>query len=559
MYNPNLYLKSILFEIVNKKNPSIAEDAFTLTIPPESFEIVQSQRITRTNTFGGVFEDDYGLGTAKITISGNTGNSELRSTFIPGKGSPQQYTGQQAIQAIRDKIIRYKVNYESRGLENFEIRMYDLSSVTIDILSNINVAAGDAWIVSLDDCKISKSKEKPLWYSYSLEILGIKPLGVYRKEKPATEKEPSPFAEPYPDVYENVALELNQAAVKVKVTKDWLKDGMGSLKRCLNAVSGAFAWGQNLMNSINNVFELISDLENQVEEYVHAAGNIVTTGFGVYKRLFEVAKFPGAVAKAVMQETVSVMNELKDTVEYSAAITASLGDDYLQIAQLANETQRIAAQIVAFGKSSNVDTEITINVNGTDITIYGIRSYTVSDGETLEQIGINQYGDPSLSTLLLMFNGVSNDDLYAGMIIQLPQTVRSSLNEDNEIYALDRSNQFGVDARVDVNGKIVFSENSDFATVSGEKNMTQAINLRLNESLGKRLYLTTYGLATSVGNAKSSTAPMAYITTNILDTLKQDPRIQSVDNIRVNGENDVINVSLNIHTIVGQLSYKGVI
>jgi hypothetical protein len=93
MGTPDLYKKSILFEILNKKNPGEIVNAFTLTIPPDSIEIIQSQRITRTKTFGGVFEDDYGLDTAKITISGNTGNQEFRSTFIPGKGAAQSYTG----------------------------------------------------------------------------------------------------------------------------------------------------------------------------------------------------------------------------------------------------------------------------------------------------------------------------------------------------------------------------------------------------------------------------------------------------------------------------------
>jgi len=106
---PELYQKSILLEVINLRNPGEIVSAFTLTIPPDQFEVVQSQRITRTKTFGGVFQDDYGLDTAKISISGTTGNNDLRATYIPGKGGAlEEYSGKAAIYVLRDRIGRYK-------------------------------------------------------------------------------------------------------------------------------------------------------------------------------------------------------------------------------------------------------------------------------------------------------------------------------------------------------------------------------------------------------------------------------------------------------------------
>jgi hypothetical protein len=560
----NLYKKSILLEIINKSNPAEIIEAFTLTIPPDNIEIIQSQRISRTRTFGGIFEDDYGLDTAKITISGTTGNGELRTTYIPNVGSPQAYTGKAALYTFRDKIIRYKANLGTKVLENYEMRYYDLSMVNPDIWHNPDPTTSissslDAWIVSLDDFKISRSKDRPLWFNYTIELLGIIPLGLSRQQKPPELGEPIPAIEPYPDGYQNLFLELGQGSIILKKSKNWTKDAALALRRALNAVRNAFAWAQNILDEIDNVTKLITDLTSQIEEYIQASGNIVTTGLGIYRRLFNIAKFPGAVAKSVMVETNRVMDSLKETIEYSDSILDTLGDDYLQIALLANETKRIAAQIVAFGKSQTADSETVINLDGKDITVYGSRSVQITSGMSLTRIASEQYGDPSKCVLLATYNGITDNELTPGMEIKVPITTRSVKDLDNRIFSWDKISSFGTDIKIDGNGQLIFSESGDFSVIANENNLVQAINLRLNENLGNRLRLTTYGLKASVGFPGTDNAPVSYIITNIVDTLKQDPRINEVEEIKLKGEGDQLFISFNAKTIEGTLNYQGVI
>jgi hypothetical protein len=108
-----------------------------------------------------------------------------------------------------------------------------------------------------------------------------------------------------------------------------------------------------------------------------------------------------------------------------------------------------------------------------------------------------------------------------------------------------------------VSGKIVFSESGDFSRISDMKNMVQAYNLRLNESLGKRMRLTTYGIKAGVGSAKNNSASVSYLISNIVDSLKQDPRTKFIYNMKLVGVGDNLQVSFNSETISGKMSYEG--
>lgn len=562
----NLYKKSVLFEVVNKNNPSEIIEAFTLTVPPNSIEIIQSQRVNRTKTFGGVFEDDYGMDTAKITISGNTGNEEFRATYIPGSGSSQVFNGKTTIYQLRDRIIRYKSNLENYGLENLELRFYDLSAIDSDTWGNSNgeiiyAKLIEAWVVSLDDFKMSRDKEKPLWFSYSIELLGISPLGINRNLGRPEVGEPIISPAPLEDTVSNiVTVEMGVGTQLLKRTKDAVLAATNSLRRGLNAVRNAFNWSQNLLNRIDNVNKLISDLQSEINEYIASAGNLVTTSLGIYRNLFGLAKFPGATAKQVMITVNDVMEELKDTIEFSQSIQNILGDDYDQIVVLANETKRIAAQIVKFGKSKDASNEVSIALDGKEVTIYGAKTLLITASSTLALVAASEYGDPSMELLLVTWNGVTDDDLSPGDTIEIPLLSSSIRNSNNEIYSLYPETPFGTDIKITADeGKLVFSETGDFSFVSGEYNMLQAINNRLNEYLGKRLRLTVYGLKVNIGSAMNNSAPVSYIITNIIDTVKQDPRVIDLENLKIKGLGDSLFLSFNVLTIENSLSYEGVL
>jgi LysM repeat protein len=339
-----------------------------------------------------------------------------------------------------------------------------------------------------------------------------------------------------------------------------LQGAVGSLRRTVNAVRNAFAWGQNKINEFDNVLKLVDDLTEQVQEYVDASANIITSSLGIYRRLFSIAKFPGALAKSVMENVVKVMRSVKDTIEFTASLKEILGDDYNQIALCADEAQRIASQIVSYGKRKNTNTDSVAIVGGTPLTVVGTSSHMVTAGDDLTSIASSEYGDPALAELLVLYNGLTDDELVPGTELTIPILVRSVQNQDNALYGWNIQNTLGIDIAIDrSSGDITIVESGDFALVEGKETIIQAINLRLNEVLGRRLRLTTYGLKLVVGGAQDNSVPTSYILANIIDTLKQDPRILSVYNIKLVGQGDALHVAFNIDTIGEAVSYQGVI
>jgi len=443
------------------------------------------------------------------------------------------------------------------------MRLYDLSTLpNARGMESIQSTATDGWIVSLDDFKISRSKDRPLWYSYSIELTGIAPLPLVRPKAPSVmDQPPEPTGE---SSIQSLQSELNEGKdlIKVPTSKDWLQDAISTLRRCVNAVKNAYSWSANLINSIDNVFATIDDLENLTVEYIHASGNLLTSGFGFYNKLFEIAKFPGSLAVATVEEVNDLMNEIEDTMEYTASIQEVLGEDYDYVVQVCEETKRVTARIATYGKSQQADTNITVEVNSEPVTIFGSTTRIATGATTLEGLAAEYYGDPSLAALIGLFNGITNEDIELGMTLRIPQITRSTQIETNRIYSWDRASNYGTDIRFDPaqhSVELAISEAGDFLYISGKDNIIQAINMRLNERLGKRLRLSVYGLTAAFGSARSNLAPVGYIVTNLEDTLKQDPRVKSITNIKLLGDGDNLQVTFNVSTIEDQILYEGVI
>ena len=89
------------------------------------------------------------------------------------------------------------------------------------------------------------------------------------------------------------------------------------------------------------------------------------------------------------------------------------------------------------------------------------------------------------------------------------------------------------------------SEGGDLSTNSGIINILQAINMRLNTLAGSLVKQTTFGLISASGLPGTSYA-LNYAAINLKDSLIQDPRVSSVDNVIVNISGDSIFMSADI-------------
>ncbi len=186
IHYPDIWKSSYLLEM---RSPSQSE-FFTFSLPPESVEVILPQRVSETKTFGGIFFDDYGAEAARITLSGSTGNSDIKKIYR-GPQEEKWLSGKEEIYYIRDTIIRYKENNDQ--YDQIKFYLYNLSTITeADLKGTAYLESGgrssaiDSWEVRLKDFKITQSKDRPFMYNYSVEFLGLRILGQSKPRVDAT-------------------------------------------------------------------------------------------------------------------------------------------------------------------------------------------------------------------------------------------------------------------------------------------------------------------------------------------------------------------------------------
>ncbi len=543
----NLYKKSILFEIVNRKDPSIPIEAFTLTIPPETMDIEEEQRISRTKTFGGLFIDDYGPDNPKITIAGNTGGSDVRSTYVPSSlaaSVPEKLNGREAFFYFRDRIMRYK--NRKKFLSNyadFDLIIYDLSTVPENLSTSTEFtpkSEAEAYIVSLEKFKMTRNKEKPFFYNYSIELIVMRTLGT--------------------------ASGIFRSPVSKSNPRNLIQD----LRRVIGTIQAKFTTVRSIKDQIEDAINLIDQLAEQIESFFQQAIDIIT--------------YPTSLSVLLFSKVKGVVNTINDLGEDWAETKGMVKEDYYRLISMATESLAASAALVTFGKTPSAagrgiikyytqpllaesptkrleglteeEAEIPENLMVRSIVeqeivyIYGHISIKVDTTTSLEKLALEYYGDASLQELIAVYNKLEDTtDLEIGSTLKIPVLIQGSISFNNFIYSENLVDIYGKDILLDNLGNPVIGEFGDYLTVEGIENIIQALNLRLNQSLGSRLRLTVYGISASVGGASNKFAPISYILVNIKETVMQDPRVSDILNISLRGDGDKLYISFDAHTI----------
>ena len=570
---PDTWKKSILLEIVNRNNPSNIVEAFTLVVPPENIEIDEEQRVSRRKTFGGIFIDDYGPDVGRMIISGNTGNTEIKKTYVPpniGITMPETFTGQQAFYYLRNRLMRYKTNQKIRdNYENYDIRVYDLSSVSVSKLkppeekyhssaafknnpTNTINAEAEGYVVSLDRFKMTRSKDKPLWYSFVIEFVILRPLGSFKGSA------------------------LN------RIPKVNPMDMIQAIRRALNTIKTAFITVKNVLNPINDAINFSDSVISELGNYFNETNDLVV--------------YPASTCKLFLGKVKDIIDAVDDYLDSGAEKSSRDIDEYYKLWELTKDIGQSCASLVNYAKKpdtvgtstiktnseptaskglldkyNNVDidnSDLYTNIVDQDVSepfafqSAGYVAVTITGGTTLEALASEYYGDPSMQEIIALYNNISDvDDLTIGDTLKVPVLIQGNTISKNFVYSLVPTDIYGTDIKLDGDGGMVIGESGDVVSIEGANNLIQALNLRLREELGKRLRLVVYGLRTQIGFPMSSNAPISYILTNIKDTILQDPRITDILNLKVKGEKDTLFISFDTSTIkVGDvLPYAGAI
>ncbi len=543
----DVYKKSILFEIVNRKDPSTPVEAFTLTIPPESTEIEEDQRVSRTKTFGGLFIDDHGPDNPKITIAGNTGGVDIRRTYVPPSlvaSVPEKLDGRGAFFYFRNQMMRYK--NRKKFLPNyadFDLIIYDLSTVPEDLFTakeSMPKHEAEAYVVSLEKFKMSRNKEKPLFYNYSIELIVLRTLGT--------------------------ATGISRPPVATSNPRNLIQD----LRRLIRTIQAKFTTVKNVKDQIENAINLIDQLSEQINSFFQQAIDIIT--------------YPTSLATLLFSRVKDIVDAIGSLGETWAETKGMIVEDYYKMISMATESMAAAAAIVTFGKTPNAagrgvikyysqpsfaespakrladltETEAEIPENLMDraiadqnvVYIYGHILIKIDASTSLERLALGYYGDASFQELIAVYNQLEDvTDLEIGSTLKIPVLIQGNVPSNNFIYSENLIDIYGEDILLNGQGNPVIGESGDYLTIGGPENIVQALNLRLNQSLGPRLRLTVYGIIANIGSASNKFAPISYILANLKETIMQDPRINDILNISLRGDGDKLYISFDAHTI----------
>ncbi len=221
----------------------------------------------------------------------------------------------------------------------------------------------------------------------------------------------------------------------------------------------------------------------------------------------------------------------------------------------ANNLEDKANAVLTWSKSADMP---VVTAGGLDpktgtqrlVLSYGDSEAMLKSTDTLESLAAHYYGSPDRALDIAAYNGVASiDELQPGSPIRIPVLRQSQRNAQNRIYARpeDRDN-YGRDIALTDDGFIRASPNGDYMTVSGADNLAQAVLLRLRESVNKRVRLNAYGIRTNISDP---TAGVAYILSSVDLTVRSDPRVKSVDNIRFSGAGDALDIRVDYSDIDG--------
>jgi nucleoid-associated protein YgaU len=590
--NPEIWKKSYLIEIAYTDKQA---EVFTFSMPPEGSEITISQRVSETKTFGGLFVDDYGIDVAKIHLSGTTGNSCFKKIYRGTDTSETWLDGKEEIYYLRDRIIRYKDQGQSKDCP--PVYLYNLG---IQGRKDYKSMAGivDAWEVILKDFKITQSKDKPFIYNYAIDFTGIRLLGTSTIR---TRAEPG----------------LNNGSIKK----------LNFLQKCLNAIEKWYGISQQVRGAVQNarsavnwftaeVERYVTMLTGSFENYIQTVVDAVGIGMDVYGSFKQITMAPADSALRMIKSLKTLRESVEAAIADMKTLPEQWEEKYGKYGKVAEATESEIEAYRRYFEETMQDTENTANDqykravsssnpiillifrdehrgsqlvkdshdnasssgsgsdNGGDdsgsngrtssgnsenedqatfpeiILVYGYMRHITNSETTLEGLAAKYLGDPDKARIIALINGITGDDeIQPGDQLKIPLLSENSLNSLNQIFgSVNIRDAYGIDIALE-NGILEVGHNGDFSTKLYHNNMEQAISLRLSESLGNRIRLSTYGIRNVAGVPDA--VATAYLIASVKDTVLQDPRITSMEDVHFQGIGDAMQLEFVYYTYDG--------
>ena len=231
------------------------------------------------------------------------------------------------------------------------------------------------------------------------------------------------------------------------------------------------------------------------------------------------------------------------------------------LVDLLNQLYDQACRIVAISKEkqTNIECVVYVDKEGNDAIaqVYDYKTVQMTSTTTFDKLALDYMGDPDLGQLISYYNQIQFEhNVPAGTNIKIPILTKNNRNQNNRIYAQPQMQEnYGRDILIDENGDFGVSVSGDIAAISGQDNLLQAITNRLTTAVEKRIRIGVYGIRATIGD------PMAidsYLLGSIERTIREDPRIEKIDDISFEGRGDALFITVTYTDINGnQDNYQG--
>lgn len=517
------------------------KDAFAFSMPPESESVQTSQRISYTKTFGGVVVDDYGNDVTKISLSGTTGNRDMKVIYRGSLGF-KMLSGEQEILYLNDLIKKYG---KYANLDNKQVWLYDLSKTSgLSLVSSTK----NYWRVYIDSFKYSRDKSMPLSYKYQLEMTAIDSerknsiadkfakLSDFIKKAQELADDAIAIANQLQSAIGNIVSQIANFTSVLTQTVQKFKDCYDSYVSLVQGVT------ENVDGAINEITSLGEYVINDtVREIQDSAINLYVAASDVCASCVSLADYAenGLSNDAFEGQWEQVLNE------YGIDSKDSF-DDLVKI---------MADKLRVDGYEIKSETKGQVEVSEKDgVVYYGVSEHILEQGETFESMSVKFYGTADYAEFLQSLNGASDMDtagthsddmengsenvVAAGSVIKIPVLKESSQQSFTDIIKAENDfDNFGKDVKADASGDFA-TANGDFAVTSYGETLNQAIAARLATVAGAKIRDSAYGIKSEIGVGG---AVNAYLTASIEKTVLEDDRIESVDSIQYEGKGELLN------------------
>ncbi len=300
---------------------------------------------------------------------------------------------------------------------------------------------------------------------------------------------------------------------------------------------------EDASNNPRSFYEEAIDNLTRVKENAEDSFNL---GSDTFDQLFDrTATFVAESGKEATPEEFSLLGAFNESI---TGIHLLLSSDVLFKSEFASRIETIEEQFVDDLNLRSLPTVKQINIP-IDVD--------------LEQIALDELGDPTRWVEIAELN-----DLNAPYIVQdltdtrsnikhpgddllVPQNIKVGLSEaprtkeiPSTVGLSEVEKSLGTDLKLTKDQDLDLANNGDLAVISGAENMAQAIILKLGYEKGELKNHPVLGVGLIVGKKFLS---LENIRDNMLSTLTQDPRIESISDVALLRDGPALFMSFLVH------------